>query len=78
MELCSVSMSILGQAASLGSVTKAAWHASSIGRLGGFKLHPTWYVPLQPDASDDEIQRLLYQLGQGSCLRPCAEGEEAG
>ena len=31
---------------------------------GGFKLHPTWYVPLSASASDMEIQRLLYQLGQ--------------
>lgn len=40
-------------------------------RNEGFKLHPTWYVPLNPSASDTEIQRLLFQLGQGTCLRPC-------
>eukprot|EP00439_Symbiodinium_sp_Y106_P085168 s167_g27.t2 len=32
-------------------------------RHEGLSLHPKWYVPLTDSASDDEIQRLLYQLG---------------
>eukprot|EP00434_Breviolum_minutum_P012692 symbB.v1.2.011190.t1/scaffold714.1/size170141/7 len=44
-------------------------------RNEGFKLHPTWYVPLSASASDTEIQRLLFQLGQGSCIRPCEDEE---
>ena len=29
----------------------------------GLAQHPTWYTPLTNSASDDDIQRLLYQLG---------------
>ena len=35
---------------------------------GGLSLHPKWYVPLTDSASDDEIQRLLYQLGPSIML----------
>eukprot|EP00439_Symbiodinium_sp_Y106_P026482 s1976_g3.t1 len=44
-------------------------------RHEGLSLHPKWYVPLTDSASDDEIQRLLYQLGKNECLRPCERGE---
>ncbi|CAE7449237.1 ENDOU, partial [Symbiodinium necroappetens] len=44
-------------------------------RHEGLRLHPKWYVPLTTSASDDDIQRLLYQLGENECLRPCNWGE---
>mmetsp|Transcript_678 Transcript_678/g.1607 ORF Transcript_678/g.1607 Transcript_678/m.1607 type:complete len:476 (+) Transcript_678:66-1493(+) len=44
-------------------------------RHEGLTLHPKWYVPLTTSASDDDIQRLLYQLGENECLRPCNWGE---
>ncbi|CAE7253020.1 unnamed protein product [Symbiodinium sp. CCMP2592] len=44
-------------------------------RHDGLKQHPKWYVPLTTSASDDDIQRLLYQLGKNECLRPCENGE---
>jgi len=44
-------------------------------RHDGLKQHPKWYVPLTTSASDDDIQRLLYQLGKNECLRPCEKGE---
>ncbi|CAE7333879.1 unnamed protein product [Symbiodinium microadriaticum] len=44
-------------------------------RHEGLSQNPEWYVPLTASASDDEIQRLLYQLGKNECLRPCERGE---
>eukprot|EP00440_Ansanella_granifera_P058743 gb/GFBE01063671.1/.p1 GENE.gb/GFBE01063671.1/~~gb/GFBE01063671.1/.p1 ORF type:complete len:294 (+),score=35.53 gb/GFBE01063671.1/:1-882(+) len=37
----------------------------------GLLKHPGWYTPLTTDASESDIQRLLYQQGKGGCLRPC-------
>ncbi|CAE6914019.1 unnamed protein product [Symbiodinium natans] len=45
-------------------------------RHTGLVKHPSWYVPLTTSASDDDIQRLLYQLGKNECRRPCEIGEE--
>ncbi|CAJ1343064.1 unnamed protein product [Effrenium voratum] len=57
-------------AASLKCQGSIAWMKNE-----GLRLHPTWYIPLSTGASDREIQRLLYQIGQGDCLRPCDKGE---
>jgi len=41
----------------------------------GMKTHPEWYIPLDADATDNDLQRLLYEQGKGGCLRPCSTSE---
>eukprot|EP00931_Biecheleriopsis_adriatica_P019010 TRINITY_DN13096_c0_g1_i1.p1 TRINITY_DN13096_c0_g1~~TRINITY_DN13096_c0_g1_i1.p1 ORF type:complete len:479 (-),score=79.13 TRINITY_DN13096_c0_g1_i1:49-1485(-) len=44
-------------------------------RSDGIKSHPSWYVPLTSESSDEDIQRFQYTVGKGGCVRPCSKGD---